>query len=234
MSIELEEAGWRSVYVPEVLASGLAPTDMSSYVTQQFRWARGCVGSIPRVIFSKLHWRSRLQYLLSAMFFLSGWTLAIYMTMPVVRLATGAQPIKAASANIFLLHFAPYFLTAIATVALAGGGAYTFSAFALVAGTYWVHILASLSALLGLKARFKVTPKKGHTGPQLAVAFPTLLTVCVLAGAAGFGLIHDRSPGTLNNVGFAGLHIAVLLRGVWPAIAPARAAPDLETAPALA
>ena len=38
----LHERGWRSAYVPEVLASGLGPEDLASYVSQQHRWARGC------------------------------------------------------------------------------------------------------------------------------------------------------------------------------------------------
>ena len=50
LSIDLHERGWRSVYVPEVLAHGLGPEDMASYVSQQQRWARGCFGAIPRVL----------------------------------------------------------------------------------------------------------------------------------------------------------------------------------------
>jgi cellulose synthase (UDP-forming) len=218
LSIALQERGWRSAYVPEVLARGLAPEDMSSYVTQQFRWARGCVSTLPRVLRSRLPTRVRLQYALSSMFFLSGWTLLVYMLMPVVRILFGAQPIEAATANIFLLHFAPYFLAAIATVALAGGGAYTFQAFTLVAATFWVHITASLAALFGRRGTFRVTPKTTQGKRQIAVALPTLLVATALIATALFGLLESRSPAILNNVGFACLHTTVLLRGVWPAL----------------
>ena len=54
LSVDLHERGWRSAYVPEVLASGLGPEDMASYVSQQHRWARGCLGMIPRVLRSTL------------------------------------------------------------------------------------------------------------------------------------------------------------------------------------
>lgn len=234
LSIRLHERGWRTVYVQDVLARGLAPEDMASYVTQQFRWARGCVSTIPRVARASLPWRIRLQYLLSSMFFLSGWTLVVYMTMPVVRLLVGDQPIEAATANTFLLHFAPYFLAAIGTVAVAGGGAYTFEAFALVSATWWLHVGASLAALLGLGRRFKVTPKEGAGGRQIRVMLPTLLTAGVLTWAGLYGLWQSRSPATLNNVGFAALHVAVLLRGAWPALqAPRAPATDSDPAPAL-
>ena len=35
--------------------------------------------------------RLKVQYMLSASFFLSGWTVLVYMTFPVVRLLTGAR-----------------------------------------------------------------------------------------------------------------------------------------------
>jgi cellulose synthase (UDP-forming) len=33
-------AGWAGVYIPEIMARGLAPEDLSSYLVQQQRWAR--------------------------------------------------------------------------------------------------------------------------------------------------------------------------------------------------
>ncbi len=47
LSILLHERGWRSVYVNEVFAQGLGPEDMTSYVSQQRRWAKGCLSAIP-------------------------------------------------------------------------------------------------------------------------------------------------------------------------------------------
>src|SRR6185437_10538769 len=69
LSITLHELGWRSAYVPEVLALGLGPEDMASYVSQQLRWSRGCLAALPSVLASRLPLRQRLQYLLSSMYF---------------------------------------------------------------------------------------------------------------------------------------------------------------------
>ena len=41
LSIRMHEAGFKSRYISETLASGLGPEDMASYVSQQHRWARG-------------------------------------------------------------------------------------------------------------------------------------------------------------------------------------------------
>ncbi|MBS1883183.1 MAG: glycosyltransferase [Actinobacteria bacterium] len=213
LSVRMHERGWETRYLPEVLAVGLGPEDMASYVSQQRRWARGCLGAIGPVLRARLPLRKRLHYLLSSAYFLSGWALLVYMSFPVIRIATGAQPIAAASADQFLIHFAPYFCTALAMVVVAGRGAYTFGGFALAAAGFWVQILASLAALTRRAGRFVVTPKQGAGRRQPLAVAPVLLTIVVLLGASAWGLAHQRSPSTLNNVAFALLHVTVLASG---------------------
>jgi cellulose synthase (UDP-forming) len=230
LSIRLHERGWRSRYVPEVLAHGLGPEDMASYVSQQQRWSRGCLSALPAVLRSSLPPRLKLQYALSASYFLSGWTVLIYMTFPVVRLLTGAQPLAATTADQFLAHFAPYFGLSLLAVTALGGGAYTFKAFALQAASFWIHVQSTVLALLGRRGGFVVTPKEGAVGRQPRAVAPALAAIAGLAAVAAYGLLRDRDPATLNNVAFATLHIAVLLSGVWPALRreplpAARAAP---------
>ncbi len=224
LSVHLHERGWRSVYIPEVLASGLGPEDLASYASQQHRWARGCVGAIPRVLRSGLPLRQRAQYLLSASYFLSGWTVLLYLSLPAIRILTGAQPIAGAAADSFLAHFAPYFGLALATVASVGGGTYTFAAYSLSMSTFWIHVHASVQAARRRAGRFVVTPKKALSGRQLRPAAPTLVVAALLVVAAFVGLRHGRDAATLNNVAFAALHISVLLHGVFPALAPAMGA----------
>ncbi len=224
LSIDLHERGWRTAYLPQVLARGLGPADMASYVSQQQRWARGCLSALPRALRARLPWRAKAQYLLSGMYFLSGWTVLVYMSMPVVRILTGAQPLGEATADQFLIHFAPYFGMALYAVAVAGGGAYTFGGFALAAASWWIHVQASILALLRRRGRFVVTPKTGEARPQPRAVAPTLVAVAVLVGTAIVGLARGLDPPTLNNVAFAALHVTVLTAGVWPALRPARTA----------
>jgi cellulose synthase (UDP-forming) len=213
LSIKLHEHGWRSRYVPEVLAVGLGPEDMASYVSQQQRWARGCLGAVGSALRARIPIRLRVQYLLSSMYFLSGWTLLAYMAFPVIRILTGAQPVDAASADQFLVHFVPYFTVALSTVAIAGAGAYSFAGFSLAAAGFWIHVQATLRALLRRPPRFVVTPKRGAAQRQPRSVAPTLVVIAALAGAAVYGASQEYSPATLNNIGFAALHICVLSAG---------------------
>jgi cellulose synthase (UDP-forming) len=213
LSIELHERGWRSVYVPEVLASGLGPEDMASYVSQQQRWARGCLSAIPRVLRARLPLRLKAHYLLSSMYFLTGWTFLIYMSLPVIRILTGAQPVAGATADQYMLFFGPYFGLALLTLAVLGGGRYRFDAYTLAFASFWIHVHATIQVLLGRPGGFVVTPKQGEIGRQPKAVLPALAVAAILSTVAIGGLLIDRSPGTLNNVGFAALHVTVLLAG---------------------
>lgn len=235
LSIRLHERGWRSVYVSEVVASGLGPEDTASYVSQQQRWARGCLGAIPSVLRARLPLRTRIQYLLSATYFLSGWTLLLYMSLPVVRLLFGIQPLARISADQFLIHFAPYYCGALGAVALAGSGTYTFGAFALASSSFWIHVQATLNALTRRATRFVVTPKRGRNVRQPRAVVPALIAVVVLVGSSVYGLVHAHGPATLNNVAFAALHSSVLLIGIAPALLVRRSpllAPETPPTPA--
>jgi len=227
LSIRLHERGWRSRYVPEVLAAGLGPEDMASYVSQQQRWSRGCLGALGAVRRSRLPLRLKLQYALSASYFLSGWTVLIYMSFPVVRILTGAQPLAATTADQFLVHFAPYFGMALLALTWLGGGTYTFKAFALQAASFWIHVQSSVLVLLRRRGRFVVTPKEGVHERQPRAVAPALVLLGVLVGAAVYGLLRDQDPATLNNVAFAALHVCVLLAGVLPALRSAPVATPL-------
>jgi cellulose synthase (UDP-forming) len=186
---------------------------MASYVSQQRRWARGCLSALPHILRASLPLRLRAQYLLSGMYFLTGWTVLIYMSLPVVRILTGAQPLAGATADQFLVHFAP-----------ASAGTYTFAAFSLAVASFWVQIGASISVLTGRRGRFVVTPKRGSTSRQPRAVLPALCVMVVLVGVALWGLARSQSPATLNNVSFALLHVSVLAAGVGPALRKQRRA----------
>ncbi len=222
LSIWLHELGWKSVYVPDVLSRGLGPEDMASYVSQQQRWARGCLSGLPRALRARLPFKLKVQYVLSASYFLSGWTVLIYMSFPVVRLLGGGQPIAGITAPEFLLHFAPYFAIALTTVALAGAGSYTFSAFALAAANFWIHILSTVYTVLRKEGSFVVTPKKGAAARQPGAVMPALVVVGILVLASLYGLARNRDAATINNVCFAAVHVSILLTGCWPALAKPR------------
>jgi len=56
LTLNYRAAGWRGIYVPKILARGLAPTSWRTYIDQQRRWARS-------VLDLKVHRPSSMQHL---------------------------------------------------------------------------------------------------------------------------------------------------------------------------
>ena len=218
LSVHLHEDGWKSTYVSKTLASGLGPEDMASYVSQQQRWARGVLSAMPRVFRSKLSFRQRVQYLLAATYFLSGFTVLIYMSMPLLSNFFGIQPIAQTTSDQFLLHFAPYYALCLYTLMRAGAGSFSFKAFALASASFWIHIHAAVQWLFRRPSKFVVTPKEGSAARQPKVVAPGLVVIAALVTSCVYALSNGVTPATLNNVGFAILHVSVLAAGLWPAL----------------
>jgi cellulose synthase (UDP-forming) len=119
-AIRLHAAGWRSVYVPEIVSRGLVPEDLGSFRKQQLKWARGvyevAFSELPR-LFGRLTWRQRLSYLTIGTYYLGGMTTAMFLVFPYVYLWTGRQPAA--------MRFEE-FLAAGAPVAIIGCAIYLF------------------------------------------------------------------------------------------------------------
>lgn len=218
LSIRLHESGWKSRYVSKTLASGLGPEDMASYVSQQHRWARGCLSALPRILRAKLPMRLRFQYLLSSAYFFSGFTVLVYMMLPVTNMVFGVQPLAQTTADQFLLHFAPYYALCLYALARAGRGSFTFSAFALSSASFWIQIHACYRWLFRRPSRFVVTPKQGSAHRQPRAVAPALLVLGVLGVSIAYGLTGAVTAGALNNAAFAAMHMCVLAAGAWPAL----------------
>jgi cellulose synthase (UDP-forming) len=172
---------------------------------------------------AKLPLRLKAQYLLSGVYWLSGWTLLIYMSFPVIRLLGGGQPIGGINAPEFLLHFVPYYAIALSVAAFAGAGAYTFAAFALSAANFWIHIVATIYTVLRRSGSFVVTPKKGAEARQPGAVMPALVTVGVLVAVSIYGLARNPDAAAINNVSFAAVHVSILMTGCWAALQKPRA-----------
>ena len=217
LSIKLQEGQWRIVYVNQVLARGLGPEDMSAYVSQQLRWARGCVYAIGLVIRGNIPFRIRLQYLHSCSFFLTGWTILFYLSLPVIFIFTGAQPFNGTTGTEMLAYFAPYYAISLIVVAAAGGGSYTFQAYCLYIANFWIQIAAAIYVLTGSKMVWVVTAKQSTKQREPGSVVPALTLLGILAVTALYGMATiGLTPAVLNNLSFAAMYAVILLVGIWP------------------
>jgi cellulose synthase (UDP-forming) len=188
-SIRLHAAGWKSVYVPEVVSRGLVPEDVGSFYRQQLKWARGVYEvlftEVPRAFFS-LRWRQRLSYLGIGTYYLFGLTTLLYLIIPYLFLWTGVQPAA--------MRFEA-FLTIGGPVAWLGVAIYIVSQRWLAhpeheRGFHWrglslkvaswpVFLVGSALAIVRAEIPYIPTAKEARRGRFVALAWPHL----ILAGA---------------------------------------------------
>lgn len=192
-SIKLHSAGWKSLYYGEAYTMGVGPENLFAYFRQQYRWARGTLGVGLRLLglfLRKPHALSPLQWLdygLSGTYYLIGWAFLILMLCPILYVTLGI-PSYLVRPEIYIAAFLPYLLFA-AIVFIGGLRKRHYTLKQMVEGQLLVflacpiHMRASLSALLGIRSTFAVTPKAAAGRIPLGMLWPQVL-ICFINYAA--------------------------------------------------
>src|SRR5690606_15902867 len=87
--------GWKAVYLPIVLAKGLAPSNLTTYFKQQLKWARGTFDLLFKVypsVFTKLTTRQKIHFGILPLHYLSGVMYFINFLIPVLALIFSTTP----------------------------------------------------------------------------------------------------------------------------------------------
>lgn len=110
-SLKLHLAGKKGVFIPKVLAEGIAPSSLKQYFSQQRRWSKGSFdvsfAFLKQIIFGNLTLRQKFHYLLSATYYLIGVRDFILMLAPLPFLLFGVSLVTANSMNYILYIYAP-------------------------------------------------------------------------------------------------------------------------------
>ena len=226
-SLRLHRLGWKSIYIPHVLASGLAPEDVGAYFKQQLRWACGGFEVLFR---GRLFRRNtgltidqRLQYLFTGTHYLLSVAMLTFMFLPATYLLFELSPIKA-DGWTWASHYLPFYAMVLLVTWLQSGG---FRVAAIVAsiGAAPVHARALWAALRNRPATWAATNQAGERDRSLWVVMPhlALLLLNVTAIAVGLLVMTDPAP-TWLSVGWASMHVLVLGRMIIEATAGRRPA----------
>lgn len=103
-------AGWKGVYVPEVLAEGLGPITWADYFNQQMRWSYGLFEILfkhTKKHFPKLPLLQKINLIFSQMFYFSGFASFLGFILTFLYLILGIN-----STNMTLLEWASYSIPA--------------------------------------------------------------------------------------------------------------------------
>lgn len=210
----MHKKGYRSVYVPEVLAEGLATEDLLSYSKQQFRWARGALDVIFKynpLFMSGLTWAQRIQYLSSASFYLSGIVVLIDVLLPIIFLFTGLLPVKI-DGMLLAAVFLPYLFFTLYVIQRSSNFTFTFPSLGFSMGAFNIHLRALYSAATFQKSAFSITQKSRQGGNFLPLVKWHL--IYIILTAVGIVVAVNRegySASLINNVAWAALNIIIFL-----------------------
>lgn len=223
-SLLLHERGWKSVYVPEVLAQGLAPEDFLSYYKQQHRWARGSLEVIFKynpLLRRGLTWAQRVQYLASASYYLTGLVVLMNAMLPLLFFFAGIT-VFTISTNALAAVFIPYICLSLYVLQRSSAFSYTFRALAFSTGSFWLQISALAGVLTGRRTAFAVTSKQQLTGSFLHLVVPHLVYVVATFTGLGVAVARDGVTASVVTNGSWALLTCVLFLPMIHAASPRR------------
>jgi len=209
-SIRIHQKGFLSLYIPEVLAAGLAPEDVLSYYKQQYRWARGSLevlfGQNP--FFKKgLSLSQKLQYLGSALYYVNGLVVFIDLLMPLLYLFFGVKPVTSSTVN-FALYFLPFMFLNLLTLYLSSDQSITFRALAFSQSSFTLQLSALFAVITKRKQGFSVTAKRALQGDFRYLAYPHILyTLCAVSAVCVAVYREGLNPSVMTNIAWAFFNI---------------------------
>jgi len=218
-AMQLHAKGWKSVYVPAVLARGLVPSTLSAYYSQQLKWSRGVfellVTSYPQ-LFKNFTWQQKLHYGIIPMHYLSGVIFLINFLIPIFSLVFNTSPINIVFFNFITISF-PLVMSIILIrhfvqrwvmeeeergFHVVGG--------LLMIGTWWIFIIGLFYTILRKKVPYNPTPKDGRDENNWSLNIPNIAVIAISLFSIIFGLYKDWNPYNLIMAGFAGLNCIIL------------------------
>jgi cellulose synthase/poly-beta-1,6-N-acetylglucosamine synthase-like glycosyltransferase len=222
-SIELHPT-WRSIFLTDVLATGLGPMDLPAYLKQQRRWAIGTIGVLrshwPAIFLPRRHGLSvsqRIQYALACTHYLCGLRDLIYLVAPIAFLITGVPAVRGATLGLFLWHFLPYWIVAQAAFWHAGRRETGLRGIIIGFGSFPVLLQALFTVALGRRIGFMVTSKQRRATRAWTHLVVYLLAVlaCVGGIVVAFTVKQSRVDSVVISVIWVLYDIALLTSFLW-------------------
>jgi cellulose synthase (UDP-forming) len=236
-TIEWHRRGWKSLFYNRTCVFGSGPESLDTYLKQQFRWSRGNLGVLRKLLgmlvrepwsLSPAQW---WEHLATGSYYLMGVAYLIFMAMPVLYIFFGVRSFYMPE-GLYVTTFVPYFC--LAMMIFMGSMARRHYRLrdlvnVLLLGfiTFPVFVQAAWGALVNSRARFTVT-EKGKTGggvPYRAL-WPQITMWLVNLAAVVWGLntvILEMDWSIVVSMLWAGYHFILLSSVFYYRLSAARA-----------
>lgn len=186
----LQAAGFRTRFVPDVIAAGLAPESFATLLTQRTRWSRGNIQTVRKwnpLTLPGLTFMQRWLYLDGIIYWHFGVLKMIFVVAPLLYLLLGVTVVDADLPSVVVMWM-PYFVTSLVAMRLISGGRRS---------SLWTHVyetamaptvaLAVVAEWVGLSTKaFAVTPKgvsNDSLNFRVGVALPNIVLLVLSISA---------------------------------------------------
>jgi len=205
LTLLYKNRGWEGVYVPEVLAQGLAPSDWPTYLNQQRRWTRAVLDLKLRAAPSAARNLSPISALLNVLHGINyvhrGIVLPMAMILAALVLLSGQTPVIATAETVvsggfmvIMLWMWERYRQRFYLNRKSEQGAHWRAT--LLRFAKWPYQLAAIiDVVVNRQFPFITTPKTASPARASFALWPHAITLCLLSAAWGLGLVlHGTLP----------------------------------------
>jgi cellulose synthase (UDP-forming) len=201
-SLQLHERGWRSVFLPEILAIGDAPETIAAYAKQQLRWATGGFEILlthnPFGFRRRLTLDQRLQYFSTATHYLTGIATALLLLVPPLEIFLDLRPMNLAITPLtWALYYAGFYGMQIG-LAFYAVGSFRIETLLLSACSFPIYLKALANVITGRKTAWSATGAAGEATSPFNYIVPQMLTFLFLALTSVVGIWRDMDNGVVT------------------------------------
>ncbi|MFV0287791.1 MAG: glycosyltransferase [Demequina sp.] len=225
-SLNLHERGWRSVFIPEVLAVGEAPETIEAYSKQQLRWATGgfeiLMTHMP-LLSRKLTVDQRVQYFVTASFYLTGICPLLLILVPPLEIYFDLRPMNLSiTVMTWFLYYAGFYLMQV-LLAWYTLGSFRWETLTLATVSFPIYTKAFVNAFTGRDVGWQSTgTAKGHSPYNFII--PQILFFLFLSLTSAVAIWRDMDNGVLTLATAWNITNTLILGAfVWTASREARA-----------
>lgn len=211
-TMQLYGKGWKGLYVPEVLTSGLVPQTLAAFYQQQLKWSCGTYDLFFQIypkVFNGMTWPQRLHFFFGPVHFMQGWITIFTMLVPVISLLFGGIAWKIKPETFFILVLP---LVALVMITRAMAQRYVrhesergihLPSGILAIGTWWIFSIGNLCALFRKKIPYVPTPKDDEFEDAWKLSIPNFVAAAICIAAVPYGLVRDLTSYTIIMSSFA-------------------------------
>ena len=201
-SLMLHQHGWRTIYIPMTLAVGDAPDTVEAYTKQQLRWATGGFEILlthnPLGRGRRLTLDQRLQYLVTASFYLTGICPLILLLVPPLEIYFDLRPMNL-STTVFtwMLYYSGFYLMQI-VLAFYTMGSFRWETLMLATASFPIYVAALFNVLVGKEQKWNATGDRSKVSSPFNFMIPQVLFFVFLALTSVVAIIRDLQNGVLT------------------------------------